>query len=117
MYSPTTKYRLILNSKTCSFYSYGIRNIGANSNAKISISSPDIKEQCFLVMLAGAYETQCFFFIYGINSSNNTVNHTNFLDTNVVLTGSLDDKTIYIQIGPWARGFICSYNSFTVAIK
>lgn len=106
-----------LNSKTCSFYSYGIRNIGANSNAKISISSPDIKEQCFLVMLAGAHETQCFFFIYGINSSNNTVNHTNFLDTNVVLTGSLDDKTIYIQIGPWARGFICSYNSFTVAIK
>lgn len=107
----------ILNSKTRSFYSYGIRNIGENSNAKISISSSNIKEQCFLVMLAGSHETQCFFFIYGINSSNNTVNHISFLDTNVVLTGSLDDKTIDIQIGSWGRGFICSYDSFTVAIK
>lgn len=68
-------------------------------------------------MLAGAHETKCFFFISGINSSDNTVSYTSFLDTDVVLTGSLDDKTIYIQIGSWARGFICSYNSFTVAIK
>ena len=68
-------------------------------------------------MLAGAHGTKCFFFIYGINSSDNTVSYTSFLDTDVVLTGSLDDKTIYIQIGSWARGFICSYNSFTVAIK
>lgn len=102
-----------LNSKTLSFYGRGVRNIGA-SRKTITIQADGINEKCFFVILAGATDTRCVAFIYGLKSNSDEVNYTDIINNKVSFSGSREDNTITINSGNWSRGMIYSYEPFTV---
>ena len=101
------------NSKTLSFYGRGVRNIGA-SRKTITIQADGINEKCFFVILAGATDTRCVTFIYGLKTSSDEVNYTDIINNKVSFSGSREDNTITINSGNWSRGMIYSYEPFTV---
>ena len=103
----------LLNSKTLSFYGRGVRNIGA-SRKTITIQADGINEKCFFVILAGATDTRCVAFIYGLKSNSDEVNYTDIINNKVSFSGSREDNTITINSGNWSRGMIYSYEPFTV---
>ena len=105
----------LLNSKTLSFYSRGIRNIGA-SRKTITIQANDINEKCFFIILAGTTDTRCATFIYGLKTKSDEVNYTDIINNKVSFSGSRENNTITISSGNWSRGMIYSYDSFTIEI-
>ncbi len=73
-----------------------------------------INEKCFFVILAGATDTRCVAFIYGLKSNSDEVNYTDIINNKVSFSGSREDNTITINSGNWSRGMIYSYEPFTV---
>lgn len=65
-------------------------------------------------MLAGATNTRCVTFIYGLKPNSDEVNYTDIINNEVSFLGSSKDNTITINSGNWSRGVIYSYEPFTI---